>query len=77
MTAHCKMLLLMQRHALSSNARDAVADSTSVREIAALLQLYSAALGLHAACAGMQPQVAPLPGQAIFMVRPPLGHRAI
>ena len=56
----------MQRQAL---ARDACVDSKSAQKMAGLLQLYRAALALHAACAGIQPQVAPLPGQAIFAVR--------
>ena len=54
----------MQRQAL---ARDACVDSKSAQKMAGLLQLYRAALALHAACAGIQPQVAPLPGQAIFL----------
>lgn len=32
--------------------------------MAALLQLYTLALRGHAACAALQPQIAPLPGQA-------------
>ncbi len=59
----------MQSRALSNDWKDAVTDSTSTHEIAALLQLYGTALTVHAACAAMQPQVLPLPGQAIIMVR--------
>lgn len=58
-----------QKQALALNDKASVADSRSTREMASLLRLYSAALSLHAACAGMQPQVAPLPGQAVIMVR--------
>ena len=61
----------MQSRALSLDWKDAVTDSTSTHEIAALLQLYGTALAAHAACAAMQPQVLPLPGQAIIMVCTP------
>lgn len=65
------MCLDKQRRALSTDEKDAVADSTSVHETAALLQLYGTALTVHAACAAMQPQVLPLPGQAIILVGTP------
>ena len=68
----------MQRRALSTDEKEAVADSTSIHELAALLQLYGTALRLHAACAAMQPQVLPLLGQAIIMVSSPiLRHRSL
>lgn len=35
--------------------------------LAALLQLYTLAIGAYAACAALQPQIAALPGQAIVL----------
>ena len=58
----------MQKRALALDDKVFVADSKSTREMASLLRLYSAALLLHAACAGIQPQIAPLPGQSVIMV---------
>lgn len=73
LTAACYIPVRLKSHAGDVQslalARDACADSKSAQEMAGLLQLYRGALALHAACAGIQPQVAPLPGQAIFPVR--------
>ncbi len=35
--------------------------------LAALLQLYALAIGAHAACAALQPQITALPGQATVL----------
>lgn len=56
-----ELLLLAGRSqsALATGERD----YANGMRLATLLRLYAAALAAHAACAGLDPQVAPLPGQ--------------
>jgi hypothetical protein len=45
--------------------RQGPTDDSSSGQLAALLHLYTIALKQHAACAALQPQISPLPGQAL------------
>lgn len=67
----------MPRTLLCAQVTNGSSQGDGLPQLAVMLQLYALATRAHAACAALQPQVAPLPGQATVLTgqgRQGLGH---